>query len=690
MLKGLKVWQKLTLLGVALSLPIGVLLFFLIRDISHDIEFARSERRGNAYQRALERLLDHVIDHKLVARRSLRGDAGLREALTGKQTEIGRDLQALRAVDGQLAAVLQTTDEGLAKRKREAYRLDNLERAWQALSRDLAAISAEESDERHAQIIAHLRALISHVGDTSNLILDPDLDAYYMMDVTLLALPQMQDRLQEVLAFGEEILWRKAITPEERVQLSVYAALLRQADLDRVNASVRTALLEDPNFYGTSPGLQRHVPPALEASAKAAEAFIGLTTRLASADRVDLAPEAYVAAGTAAIAGSFTLWRVAVDELDALLDVRIASYARTRTLALALTALAVAASAALLWGVVRSITGQLGRAVEIADRIAAGDLTVEIEPTRDETGPLFAALSHMVGQVSRIIGEARRQAAEVATAAAQIAAASEQGAANAASASAAIEEQTATVHQLSGNVQQVALHAQRQVDGARASSDAVGAGRETVSRSAKGLEQAQAAIGQSAETVEALGTQAQAIGRIVALIKDIADQTNLLALNAAIEAARAGDQGRGFEVVAEEVRKLAEHSNTSVREVADLIADLQRQAEAAVATIRNSQAAIRDALAAGVAMQGALAQIGQAVAEGDRTSHEIGAATQQQAIAAKQMAQVAEQLRQMTHQNATAAEELSASAGRVASSAEAMRAAVARFTVGAAATVTPP
>jgi methyl-accepting chemotaxis protein len=686
MLKGLKVWQKLSLLGVALSLPVGVLLFFLIRDISHDIEFARSERRGNAYQRALERLLDHVIDHKLAAARVLRGEAGPREALTGKQTGIGRDLEALRAVDGQLAAALQTTDEGLARRKRAAYRLDNLEQAWRALSRDLAAISAEASDERHAGIIAHLRALISHVGDTSNLILDPDLDAYYMMDVTLLALPQMQDRLQEVLAFGEGILSRKAITPEERVRLSVYAALLRQADLDRVSASVRTALLEDANFYGTSHGLQRHVPPALESSARAAEAFIGLTTRLATGDRVDLVPEAYVAAGTTAIAESFALWRVAVDELDALLDVRIRSYARTRALALTLTALAVAASAALLWGVVRSITGQLDRAVGVADRIAAGDLAVEIEPTRDETGPLFAALRNMVGQVSQIIGEARRQAAEVATAAARIAEASEQGAVNAVNASAAIEEQTATVHQLSGNVQQVALHAQRQVEGARRSSGAVGAGRETVSRSANGLEQAQAAIGRSAETVEVLGAQAQAIGRIVALIKDVADQTNLLALNAAIEAARAGEQGRGFEVVAEEIRKLAEHSNTSAREVADLITGIQRQVEAAVATIRNTQAAVRDALAAGSAMQDALAQIGEAVAEGDRTSQEIGAATQQQATAATQVAQVAEQLRKMTHQNAAAAEELSASAGRVASSAEALRAAVARFTVGTAAT----
>jgi len=106
--------------------------------------------------------------------------------------------------------------------------------------------------------------MITHVGDESNLILDPDLDSYYLMDVTLLALPQMQDRLATVMAFGEAALKRQPISKQERTQLAVYAALLKEADLDRTVSSAQTALNEDANFYGTSESLHRRIPPALQ------------------------------------------------------------------------------------------------------------------------------------------------------------------------------------------------------------------------------------------------------------------------------------------------------------------------------------------------------------------------------------------------------------------------------------------
>ena len=305
MLKNLKVWQKLTCIGLSFSLPIAVLLFFVVQGIDANIHFAQWEQYGNTYQRPLEQLLQHLAEHRLLAHRLLDGSKHLQDDLARTGAQIEADFQALLAVDSTLSEALQTTADGLAKRKREHVQLRTVQQEWQALKAQLVSLQPAASDERHVHLIGDIRTLICHIGDTANLILDPDLDSYYLMDVTLLALPQMQDRLQAVLAYGEGILQRQAITLEERVQLSVYAALLKQSDLDRINVSTQTALNEDQNFYGVSERLQKNLPPALQTSTAALEAFIGLTQQLAQTDGVVLEPKAYVSSGMQALAASF-------------------------------------------------------------------------------------------------------------------------------------------------------------------------------------------------------------------------------------------------------------------------------------------------------------------------------------------------------------------------------------------------
>ena len=102
--------------------------------------------------------------------------------------------------------------------------------------------------------------MITHMGDTSNLILDHDLDSYYLMDVTLLALPQTQDRLAQATQYGYEVLRRGGPTEAEKVRLAVYAAMLQEADVDRVAGSSRTSMNEDAGFNATSPSLQSRLP----------------------------------------------------------------------------------------------------------------------------------------------------------------------------------------------------------------------------------------------------------------------------------------------------------------------------------------------------------------------------------------------------------------------------------------------
>src|SRR5438876_2555308 len=177
-----------------------------------------------------------------MAQRALRGEPRILQQLSGRQTQIEAAFEALEAVDRQIGSELQFTDEGLAKRKREHYRVRTVRKEWHDLKTRLPELTPEACAQRHLHLIADVRTMITHAGDLSNLILDPDLDSYYAMDVTLLALPQTQDRLAMVMAYGAARLQGQALSDQERQQFAIYATMLKEADLDRISGSLHSSL----------------------------------------------------------------------------------------------------------------------------------------------------------------------------------------------------------------------------------------------------------------------------------------------------------------------------------------------------------------------------------------------------------------------------------------------------------------
>ncbi len=345
----------------------------------------------------------------------------------------------------------------------------------------------------------------------------------------------------------------------------------------------------------------------------------------------------------------------------------------------------------------------------VSESIAGGDLAVEVRPrsSRDTLGNAFVK---MVEGLRALVSSVRDSAAQVASGSGQVAGASDESAKIGLNAAAAIDEVTSTMHEMTINVQNMVKNTQVQassvsetsasidqmvtsiqrvadtakvlLDISQRSREEVQNGISTMEKATDGLTRINRSISSSGEIIGALGQRADDIGKIVEVIDDLAEQTNLLALNAAIEAARAGEHGLGFAVVADEVRKLAEKSAQSTKEIAELIASIQKEARKAVDNMEKSTMIVDEGITFGNDLSLALRKISTVVAEVYKFAQEIGAATNEQSHGSSQIARATTRLNEITHEINSAVEEQASGTQAVVKAMDRMRELVQRSTSG--------
>lgn len=401
----LTIGRKLSMICVTFSFPIAVLLYNVISGINYSINFAQWEVYGDTYQRPLERLLKTVAEHNFLARQNVSSPSdAVSKQMSAKQTEIDEALTSLKAADKAHGVALQFTEEGLVKRNRLHFRVGTLMQEWGELKAAAKTLNVQAIDEKHAHLAADLRMMITHAGDISNLILDPDLDSYYMMDVTLLALPQTQDRLTNIVLYGGDTLQKTELTTAERTQLAVHSAMLKEADLARIVGSSQTALTEDVNFYGSSPSLQTDLAPALKTYSAKTEAFISIIDKVVNSPTAVVTPAEFMQAGMAARDAAFTYWNIAVDEEDKLLKNRIGVFEKDKQQTLAMTGAALIVSLLLALAITKSITNPLHACVESLKAQAAMNFTRKLGLNRkDEIGEMAAGMDTVVDNLREAI-----------------------------------------------------------------------------------------------------------------------------------------------------------------------------------------------------------------------------------------------------------------------------------------------
>ena len=602
-MKNLKVWQRFVLMATATILPFALVTYKMVASIEMGVQFAQQESEGLRYYRPLLGLLKNLQQHRGMEAIILSGDSSFGSRLNAMRIDVESDVKAVAEVDQHLGATLRTTQKWTALRDSVRVLVDG------ALRR-----TDSESFALHTKAIEDTISLITHVGDTSNLTLDPDLNSYYLMNIIVFQGPELSEALAHARGLGGSVAASGKATPEQLAKLNELSVLMQYLR-KRVGASFTKVL----QFDGLRADLEVEARATDSAVGDAADQVAGLIAgRGVKADSA-----AYFAALTRSVELIFSIEERSAGLLDELLAARIAGFRREIFVTLGWVAVGLLFLSAMGLLFMRDATtslrqvvdianqiaagdlegrstlqtrkdelGVLGRAfdemsgalknmVSVAERIAAGDLAVAVKP-RSDRDALGHALANMVDSLSGLVTEVHKSGIQVNTSVNEIAATARQQHATATEIAATTSQIGATSKEITAT-SKVLVKTMHEVTGvADQSATLAGNGHAGLTR----MEATMRLVMEAATSINAklavLNEKAGNINQVVTTIQKVADQTNLLSLNAAIEAEKAGEYGRGFAVVATEIRRLADQTAAATSDIDQMVKDIQSAVTAGV------------------------------------------------------------------------------------------------------------
>lgn len=364
--------------------------------------------------------------------------------------------------------------------------------------------------------------------------------------------------------------------------------------------------------------------------------------------------------GNTIVSLSEQLYQIQLDRRDV-----ESAQARTFQLISTLLALLVGVIAAVI--ITRQITRPLQETLAVVERIASGDLTQNVTVTRrDELGVLQQGIARMGVTLRDLISGIRDGVTQIASAAEELSAVTEQTSAGVNSQKVETDQVATAMHEMTATVQEVARNAEEASQAAAAADGEAREGDKVVNEAIAQIERLATEVVRSTEAMSVLQQESDKIGSVMDVIKAVAEQTNLLALNAAIEAARAGEAGRGFAVVADEVRGLAQRTQKSTEEIEGLVAGLQNGTQQVSAVMNNSRALTDSSVALTRKAGASLENITRTVSNIQSMNQQIAAAAEQQSAVAEEISRSIINVRDVSEQTAAASDETAASSVELA------------------------
>jgi len=615
---------KAAIILAALLIPLLTLLDFQWTSSKERIDVAHAERDGVRYIRALNTVVIAAI--------------AWRDAVTLNAGDAG---ERRRQVDTSLSAL-----DSVQKELGEAF---GTQKAFEAVHagfdrlKDMPATGTPDAVFfAHIEFGERIVELADAVTDASQLSLDPDLDTYHMMRVSIAAGPRQNENTARLVTMGSLVLQSQSLDAARREPLLRWSAVQKTLD-DDVERSYGAGIESDPTAARLFD---------MKGTDEAFDAFMAAVQSQLLGPALGGDLQTYRQAGARILAKQQELNGKVLEELDRRLALRAERAASRLAAEFVFVGVFVAAAVYLFYSFYLVTHGGLREVQKHLEAMTDGDLTTQPRPWgHDEAARLMGSLAAMQHSLRGIVGKVRgssesmvHSTAEISEGAMDLSSRTEQAAASLQESAAAMDEISATVKATSEQAREAAAIAERNAAQAESGGEI---------------------IGTMVETMHGIHASSSKIGDIIGVIDGIAFQTNILALNAAVEAARAGEAGRGFAVVASEVRALAQRSASAAREIKSLITTSVEQVDQGAKIVRRAG----DTVGTIVSSAHEVSRLLTAIANG----------VDEQASGVGQTSQAVQDLDGMTQQNAALVEQSAAAATSLKEQALRLAEEVARF-----------
>ena len=623
--------KKFALLGLVALIAITVLQATLFRQLSKVIEPSRAELFGLAALKPMNRLVAAMQQHRGLSSGVLNGNEALKDRRAAKEKEVAVELVK---VDASLPAGVAASPQW--KKMRDD---------WLEIQKDGLEWTPSENISRHTQMIDRVLSAMVAVADETQLTLDPDIDTYYLMDAVVVKLPNLLERLGQMRARGTGILSKKEISKIQEIDVGTLIGEIIGTQRQQKRS------LEKVMAYSAGARL------ALEKPAGELDQAIGAVVDLVKKDILSpsfsTVPQDFFNFTTTVIdKGYAEMFDILLPELERAIQKRVATAQASLIATLTLTVFMALAFAYLAIGAYLSMSKGVRALGNGAEQLGSGDLTGRVRcDSRDELGDVAQHFNHMAEQVQNLLRKVQQTSVRLGGAAQAVSSSASAVLLSSQSQSVAASSMATAVGQMTIGIGQIAEHAQAAQTVSLESGQLSAEGGLIVQNTIAEMEQIAGSVNHSAQIIEALGKHSESISAIVNVIKDIADQTNLLALNAAIEAARAGEQGRGFAVVADEVRKLAERTSKSTHEITGMIDAIQHGTSDAVVSMQAGVTRVAEGVALSKRAGEAIGRISEGSGRVQGDVADISSALREQSAASGEIAANVERIAQMANQN---------------------------------------
>ncbi|QXW45007.1 methyl-accepting chemotaxis protein [Pseudomonas amygdali] len=654
---------KFAVLAIIIVIPLIVLGLRVFNSLNASIDTVAQERIGREYLHVMTPVLRLSMLQRAATNRLLAGDASAAQDLASNRNQLETALGNLADMDARQGRLLET--ESRVQRLREGAR-SLMESLKPGLSQD--EVFAQWNEQ-----LAQTLNFIYYVSATSGMVLDEDYASLFLIDLSTIRMPReinVAGQIRGITAGlstgqGLSVPMRGSLESLLKIELQFRAELEQSIRLLKRRAPELAARIGDPIASATSTmdGFRND----LQAYVKGTEFSVPQGQALS-------------ARGNAVVAGLYKAQDEIQSALQGELDTRYSALLLQREVVIAMCVIMGLLLLYAFFSIYRALRLTIDGLLGVTRRLADGDLSARVQvSSKDEVADIANGLNLMAEAFASSISHMDRTSYELSDVAARLGT-SIGLAKQSMNAQQAETEQVATaINEMTTSVADVAQNTEGAALAADEANTASRNGLRIMHQAHSTIQALAEEVEVSAQKVQALALHSQSIGGVIQVISTIADQTNLLALNAAIEAARAGEQGRGFAVVADEVRTLASRTQASTEEIRNIIQQLQSATDAAVQQMQAGQQKAQACISAASDASGSLSSISQGVERIVEMNTQIASAAVQQHAVSEDINRNVMEIRNSSgtlmlgiDNNAVTAEELA----RVASD---MRNVVARF-----------